>query len=457
MQVQPTVYEINTDVYLYELTQKYGYSVSFHNIPDQEWDDIAATGASMVWWMGVWTRSDISRQKNQGSQWLKDALPDVTDKDVRGSAYSIADYVVDPFFGGDEGLAVAREKLRQRGIKMMLDFVPNHVAIDHPWAKAHPEYFIQGDEGQDESEPGAFIRVGSTVLALGKDPHYEPWSDVLQFNAFSRVARLAVAGLVGKIASQCDALRCDMAMLMMNDVFAHTWGYRAGAVPEQEYWPLIIGAVKAKHPDFIFLAEVYWGKEKDLIAQGFDFCYDKELYDHLISGSVHGLKHHLQATENWQHQLMRFSENHDEERIARLPLAHHAAASVIALTLPGMRLFHHGQQDGRIHRVPVQLRRRPEEPLNDAVQKMYTELLEWVHNRGIGRGMWYRETVRNGFFGYGAHHVLAWSWQNDAGKSTVLVNFSAHSARVYIGDARSQHLRPWQYVLLPEIEKDPLT
>ena len=105
----------------------------------------------------------------------------------------------------------------------------------------------------------------------------------MQLNAFSPALRDAVAETLIAVGAQCDGLRCDMAMLMTNEVFARTWGERAGPAPEDDYWPTLIGRVKQVHPDLLFIAEAYWDMEWTLQQQGFDLCYDKRLYDRLVA------------------------------------------------------------------------------------------------------------------------------------------------------------------------------
>ena len=73
-------------------------------------------------------------------------LPDLCDEDIAGSGFAITGYVVHPALGGDEALARLRERLGQRGLRLMLEFVPNHTGLDHPWVDAHPEYYIPGTE-----------------------------------------------------------------------------------------------------------------------------------------------------------------------------------------------------------------------------------------------------------------------------------------------------------------------
>ncbi len=127
-----------------------------------------------------------------------------------------------------------------------------------------------------------------------------------------------------------------MAMLLLNDVFAGTWGERAGSVPEQEYWTDVIGSVRAVHPDFVFAAEAYWDLEWNLQQLGFDYCYDKRLYDRLIHAGPDGIRGHLHADLDYQRRLVRFLENHDEPRAAtEFAPAKERAASVVIATLPG--------------------------------------------------------------------------------------------------------------------------
>ncbi len=259
---------------------------------------------------------------------------------------------------GPEGLAAARAELERRGVKLLLDFVPNHVAPDHPWTQEHPEYFVAGDDG----EP----------FAHGRDPYFAPWADTLQLNAFSMPLRRAAADTLLSIAAQCDGVRCDMAMLLLNRVFAQTWGERVGWAPPGEYWTDVIGAVRAEHPGFVFMAEAYWDLEYELQRLGFDFCYDKRLYDHLVARDVGALRGHVGGDPAYLQRLTRFIENHDEPRAAATfgPEQERAAAVVVA-TLPGAVLWYEGQFDGRRVRPPVFLARRPQEPVDAALRAFY--------------------------------------------------------------------------------------
>jgi len=236
----PTIYEINTWVWLAELGLKTGTRVDLGSVPSAEWDAIAKFGFDAVWFMGVWERSPAGiaiANKNQGL--LDDfhrALPDFKPEDNVGSPYCIRRYVVDAHLGGPAGLANARKELAKRGMKLLLDFVPNHVAPDHPWAPEHPEYFIRGTVDDANRNPASFIEIKGNVYACGRDPFFPAWPDVLQLNVFNPRLRQAAAETVSSIVAQCDGVRCDMAMLLLNEIFERTWGSLAGRRPATEYW-----------------------------------------------------------------------------------------------------------------------------------------------------------------------------------------------------------------------------
>ena len=254
--------------------------------------------------MGVWQRSPagvaIAMTNTALTDSFESALPGYEPADVAGSPYCIRDYVVDGALGGPAGLAVARQELARRGVALILDFVPNHVAPDHPWVSEHPERLVTGSQEDLRDEPGAFVEVAGRVVANGKDPYTGAWPDVVQLNAFSQDLRDAQVATLRDIADQCDGVRCDMAMLMMNETFARTWGARVGAAPAGDYWPEVIAAVRERHPDFCFIAEAYWDLEWELQSQGFDYCYDKRLYDRLLHETAEDVRLHLTADTGYQ-------------------------------------------------------------------------------------------------------------------------------------------------------------
>ena len=435
----PTLYEINTWVWLWDLSRKYGKTVQLGSVPSVEWDAIAAYGFDAVWLMGVWERSPASAAiSNQNSALVDDfrrALPDFRPEDNVGSAYSVRRYVVDEHLGGTEGLAVARKELAKRGLRLVLDFVPNHVATDHPWTIEHPEYFIRGSAEDARNDPTSYIEVQGTVYACGRDPYFPAWQDVLQLNAFRPELRRAAIETLSSIASQCDGVRCDMAMLLLNAVFERTWGARAGPRPQTEYWREVIPATRKVHPDFLFIAEAYWDLEWELQQQGFDFCYDKKLYDRLVHDSAESVRLHLCADLAYQEKLLRFMENHDEPRAAATfsPAKEKAVALTMA-TLPGARLFHEGQFEGRKVRVPVFLRRRIEESADEGLLAFYAKLLAAIDQPAFREGQW-NLCERTGWpDNLSFQNLIAWSWILGDVRYLIAVNLSdnALQARVRV-------------------------
>jgi glycosidase len=433
----PTIYEINTWVWLGELTTSRGNSVTLGSVPEAEWDALAAHGFDAVWLMGVWERSPagiaIANRNNNLLGDFKRALPDYRQQDNVGSPYCVRRYVVDEHLGGTEGLAVARRELAKRNIRLILDFVPNHVAPDHPWVTEHPEYFIQGNTEDADRDPVSFTRVGGRVFACGRDPYFPAWQDVLQLNAFQPGLRQAVSETVSSIAGQCDGIRCDMAMLLLNAIFERTWGGRVGQPPATEYWRDLIPAVKGKYPEFLFIAEAYWDLEWELQQQGFDFCYDKRLYDRLEHDNAESVRLHLCAELAYQAKLLRFIENHDEPRAAAtFSSAKERAAALITATLPGARLFHEGQFEGRKIKLPVFLARRADELVDPMLQGFYKKLLEAIDAPIFREGQWGLCKCTGWPDNPSYQNLVAWRWLNRDDRVLIVVNLSQNAVQAHI-------------------------
>lgn len=430
----PGLYEINTWVWLSELSQEYGRHIDLASVPPAEWDAIAAYNFDAVWLMGVWERSPAGIAIANRNRGLLDdfrrALSDFRPEDNVGSPYCVRRYVVDARLGGTVGLARARRELSQRGMKLVVDFVPNHVAPDHPWALEHPEYFIRGSNDDATKDPSSYVQTAGNVYACGRDPYFPAWPDVLQLNAFEPGLRRAVTATMSDIAQQCDGVRCDMAMLMLNHVFERTWAGRAGLRPATEYWTEVISASKRDSPDFLFVAEAYWDLEWELQQQGFDFCYDKKLYDRIEHGNAESIRLHLCAEMAYQRKLLRFIENHDEPRAAAtFPPEKLRAAALTIATLPGARLFHEGQFDGRKVRLPVFLQRRPAEPADRELREFYKRLLAAVNRPVLREGQW-SLCDRTGWPDNSSfQNLVAWKWAKEDERYLIVVNLSGSAAQ----------------------------
>jgi len=431
----PVIYEVDTAVWMGDLSRAAGRRVTLADVTGPDWDAITPDGANAVWLMGVWERSPaglaLANANPELQASFREALPDLRPEDVIGSPYCVRRYVAADLFGGRDGLAAARAALAARGVRLVLDYVPNHVAPDHPWVMSDPELFVRGSEDDLRADPAGWVAAGGQVLAHGRDPYFPPWPDVVQLNAFSPALRAAAVETLADIAGQCDGIRCDMAMLMMNDIFAKTWGTRAGPAPSEDFWPAVLGELREQHPQVVLAAEAYWDMEWELQQQGFDFCYDKRLYDRIIEADASGVREHLRADPGYQSRLLRFLENHDEPRVAsRMDPAAERAAAVSIATLPGATLWYEGQFEGRRVRPPVFLARRPGEPADTELAAWYERLLATVAGHGVRAGTWRLLEADGWPDNQSCRNLLAWSWSGaDDARHVVVVNLSGQPAQ----------------------------
>jgi hypothetical protein len=237
-------------------------------------------------------------------------------------------------------------------------------------------------------------------------------------------------GELERIAGQCDGVRCDMAMLLLPGVFKRTWGI--SALP---FWPAAIQRIRRGHAEFTFMAEVYWGLEWELQQQGFDYCYDKCLYDRLLQGYARPVREHFYAGLDFQDHLARFLENHDEPRAATsFDPAKHQAAAVITFLAPGLRFFHQGQFDGCRKKISPHLIRRPPEPVNESVHEFYHALLKVLRQPLLRNGDWSLLECRPAWEGNWTHDCfIAFAWQNSSDHRLIaVVNFADHQSQTRI-------------------------
>ncbi|MET0987088.1 MAG: alpha-amylase family glycosyl hydrolase [Steroidobacteraceae bacterium] len=434
----PLLYQINTRVTLTELSRSLGRPATLDDIADSELDRLAVMGFDWIWLLSVWNTGAAGQRISRTNQgWrheFEQTLPDLRGEDIAGSGFAISDYTVHRNVGGPEALARLRARMRQRGMRLMLDFVPNHMAPDHPWIDAHPDYFVHGTEMDSIRAPHNYCRVaskkGPLLLAHGRDPYFDGWPDTLQLNYGKRDLQDAMSAELASIASQCDGVRCDMAMLVLPEVFERTWGIRA-----EPFWPKAIESVRAKHPNFLFMAEVYWDLEWTLQQQGFDYTYDKRLYDRLREQHARPVREHLCADMDFQNKSARFLENHDEPRAgATFAPAVHSAAAVLTFLSPGLRFFHDGQFEGRKVRISPHLVRRPDEPADNEREHSYEQLLAALRHPIVHDGRWsLLECIPAWHDNATADNFIAFNWErNSHERLCVVVNYSPQQSQCFV-------------------------
>ena len=395
-------------------------------------------GFDWVWFLSVWRTGEAGqRVSRSNADWRKEfeaTLADLCDEDIAGSGFAIAGYTTHPTLGGDEALARLRGRLRDRGLKLMLDFVPNHTALDHPWVEVHPEYYIAGTELDLARAPRNYIwvkrRGGDRLLAYGRDPYFPGWPDTLQLNYGNPATQDAMLDELLRIAGQCDGVRCDMAMLVLPEVFDRTWG-----IASQPFWPKATRRVRERAPDFCFMAEVYWDLEWTLQQQGFDYSYDKRLYDRLRDRHATSVREHFRAGLDYQDKLARFLENHDEPRAAAtFPPEVHEAAAVITYVSPGLRFFQRGQFEGRTVRISPHLCREPDEPIDHRLERFYSTLLGVLRAPVFRDGRWQMLDCVPAWDGnWTCDCFLAFAWQGpDGERMLVAVNYAGNRSQCHV-------------------------
>lgn len=434
----PSLYQINTRVWLTELARTLGRRATLDDIADAELDALAQKGFDFIWLLSVWQTGPAAQQISRSNpEWRKEfheTLPDLRDEDISGSGFAITGYTVHTNLGGDAALARLRERLKKRGLKLMLDFVPNHMGLGHPWVEEHPEHFVRGSERDLARAPQNYTwvkrKTGDLLLAYGRDPYFAGWPDTLQINYANPATQEAMIGELVKIAGQCDGVRCDMAMLVLPEVFERTWGQRAPL-----FWPKATQQVRQRVPGFTFMAEVYWDLEWTLQQQGFDYAYDKRLYDRLREHHTRPVRDHFRAGLDYQDKLARFLENHDEPRAAATfapPI--HKAAAVVTFLSPGLRFFHQGQFEGRKKRISPHLGRGPSEPTDQDLNAFYDRLLAVLRQPAFRDGQWQLLDCAPAWDGNWTHDCfLTFAWQGAKGERFVVaVNYAPNQSQCHV-------------------------
>lgn len=433
MSHNPTIYEINTRVFL----KKLGHNTRLDKIPDEYLDRLSQLKFDYVWFMGIWKTCPSSVEKYCFEEGLlrnySRALKNWQKDDVIGSPFAVDLYEINEAIGSLEDLINLKSRLNSRGIGLILDFVPNHFNVESRLLRTNPDIFLRVDKELYDRDPHTYFRSdpeGENYFAHGRDPFFPAWQDTVQVNFFSRPARDYLSNIVLNLTGICDGVRCDMAMLALNNVFKNTW---TGVLTKtnqseikEEFWLETIRKVKDTRTDFLFIAEAYWDLEWELQQLGFDFTYDKSFTDRLRSDYVSVVKEHLFAEEDYQKKSLRFIENHDEERaVASFGKEKSKAAAIIISTVQGMRFYHDGQLEGKKIKLPVQLGREPEEAINPEFSDFYDRLLAITSHRVFKEGKW--QLLEPGTSWEGNHsflNILAWGWSLNEERRLVIVNYS---------------------------------
>ena len=282
-------------------------------------DRIQAVGANVVWLMPIYPVGIANR------------------KGTLGSPYAVRDYhAVNPEFGTVADFKALVQAVHARGMKLILDWVPNHTAWDNVWVQQHPAFYVRNDSG------------GLTVPRDDKG-NLTDWTDVAQLNYKNPEMRRAMI----------DAMRYWLVQFGID-------GFRvdaAGFVPD-DFWQEALPQLRAsvKRP-ILLLAE--WGDVK-MHRFGFDLTYAWDSYSHLkaVWDSVPASRFVQQEMADLKTlppggMRLRFTTNHDETAwdkppVLRFGSAAGARAAFVAMTLlPGRPLIYDGQEVESPQKLPL--------------------------------------------------------------------------------------------------------
>lgn len=427
------IYEINTRVWIKQFT-KNNVVPKIIDVHAEYWEALANKGIKYVWLMGIWETVPETIEKYCFADGLINeynmALNDWKNDDVVGSPYAIDDYKINSTFATHDEFIKFKEKLNNLGLKIILDFIPNHFHAETSLLKTNPDIFLQGNEELYSKDKATYFKSSTgNIYAHGRDPNFSAWEDTIQVNYFSESAREFMISTLVNLTQLCDGIRCDMAMLPINNIFQKTWNENLAQLGvdamENEFWNEAIPLSKKANNDFLFIAEAYWDLEWQLQQFGFDYTYDKKLLDCLEYGKTECLYEHLKADKSYQQKSIRFIENHDEKRaITSLGLEKSKAAAIAISTMEGATLFHDGQFEGRKIKLPVQLGREPNEDINNSLVQFYDNLLQIVKHPIFSDGQWSLITPTQLPNDTTNKFLLSWQWALNEDKRIVIINFS---------------------------------
>jgi hypothetical protein len=442
----PIVYELAAEAWLQELSAAAGHTVSLANVPQDTITELQASGFDAVWLTGVWKHGANPEKFPEASLTASSAgqLLNHHGRQVP-SAVAIYEYAVDQRYGGDEALDALRARLKALGISLYLDFTPNHFAADHSWIKEHSDYLVQGGPEDIARRPDRYFRSGETIFARGRGPE-TAWSGTVQVDYRKAVVRQSMALLLNTLAGMCDGLFCATASLICAGMFRITWGGDFEG-EDPEFWPDAIASVKKQYPDFAMIAESNGDgsvSAAGLFQFGFDFAYDKRLYDLIIARNVPGIFVHLRATGENQRRMVRFIEPRGETRIGSgLGNEYRRPAAVLATTLPGMRLLHQGQ-----------LQAAGAEQAGASLAFWYRALLHSLRHPVIRMGQWTLLDVREAWpWNWSFEKILAYCWRLGEHRRLVVINFADHPSQAFVS-LRSLNLAEGPWRLQDEIGPD---
>jgi glycosidase len=385
----------NAFVWLNQLSRKYQRPIeTLDQIPDETLDQLVHWGFTGLWLIGLWERSDASREIKQLCG----------NPDAISSAYSLTRYQIAEKLGGEAAYYNLSQRCGSRGIRLASDMVPNHMAIDSDWVYDHPDWFIQSDhspfpvytfDGPELSKrPGISIKLedkyysrsdaavvfkrhdyitGQTrYIYHGNDGTSMPWNDTAQLNYLIPEVREAVIQTILDVARRFPIIRFDAAMTLTKRHYQRLWFPQPGsggdipsradhamtkeafdqAMPE-EFWREVVDRVATEVPDTLLLAEAFWLMEGYFVRTlGMHRVYNSAFMNMLRNEENEKYRLLIKNTLVYDPQILKryvnFMNNPDEKTAAEQFGKGDKYFGICTLlsTMPGLPMFGHGQIEG---------------------------------------------------------------------------------------------------------------
>jgi len=424
----------NSFVWLNQLSKEYGRQIErLDQIPDETLDQLASWGFTGLWLIGLWERSDASRQIKQMCG----------NPDAVSSAYSLARYQIAERLGGDLSYNNLSQRCAARGIRLASDMVPNHMGIDSNWVYDHPDWFIQSDQspfpaytfnGADLStRPGTSINLedhyytrsdaavvfkhydhasGRTrYIYHGNDGTSMPWNDTAQLDYLNPEVREAVIQTILSVARKFPIIRFDAAMTLTKKHFQRLWFPQPGsggdipsraehamtreafdaAMPE-EFWREVVQRVADEVPDTLLLAEAFWLMEGYFVRTlGMHRVYNSAFMNMLRNEENEKYRQLIKNTLVYDPEILKryvnFMNNPDEKTAVEQYGKGDKYFGICALlsTMPGLPMFGHGQIEGYSEKYGMEYYRPywDESPDQDLIRHHQAVIFPLLHKRKV--------------------------------------------------------------------------
>lgn len=464
----------NSLVWLDQLSKKYERHIkTLSDIPDQELDRLAQQGFTVLWLIGLWNRSDISKKIKH---WCGNP-------DAESSAYSLKEYQIDPSIGGPDALADLKRRAWERGIRLASDMVPNHTGLDAAWLKEHPDWYISSPEspfpsyrfdgGDLSNDPEISIHLedhyydrsdaavvykmydhrndSTRYVYHGNDGTSMPWNDTAQLNYLNPELREAIIQTILDVARQFKVIRFDAAMTLAKKHIQRLWFPEPGSggdIPSRstasmsgvdfdaaiptEFWREVVERVAREVPDTLLLAEAFWMMESYFVRTlGMHRVYNSAFMNMLKMEENHKFFDMLAKTLEYDPRILQrfvnFLSNPDEDTaIAQFGKGDkYFGATILMVTLPGLPMFAHAQIEGFEEKYGMEYRRAywDESPDEALMERHKRQIFPLMKKRYLYAGASnFRLFPFMNSAGHRVHSVFAYTNHSGTERSLILVN-----------------------------------